>query len=59
MGGGANQLDPAFVGLMVGFGAFEAGQEGMMDVDRAPGQPAGGILSPRERGLDRPVFQPR
>ena len=39
MGGGADQLDAAAVGLMVGLGALETGQEGMMDVHGAAGEP--------------------
>src|SRR5215470_14389282 len=38
MGGGANQLHAALVGLMIGLGALEARQEGMVDVDAAPRQ---------------------
>jgi hypothetical protein len=40
MGRGADQLDPAVIGLLVRIGPLEAGQEGMMDVDRPSGQPA-------------------
>src|SRR5690606_2855423 len=36
--GGADDLDPARVRLVVGLGALEAGQEAVVDVDRAPGQ---------------------
>ena len=35
VGGGADQLDAALVRLRIRLGALEAGQEGMVDVDRA------------------------
>ena len=38
MRGGADQFDAARVSLMVGLGAFEAGQETVMDVDAATGK---------------------
>ena len=38
MRGGADQFDAARVRLMVGFGALEAGQERVVDVDAAPRQ---------------------
>ena len=38
VGGGADQLHAAVVRLVVGLGALEAGQEGVVDVDRAAGQ---------------------
>jgi hypothetical protein len=33
--GGADEFDATIVGLLVGLGAFEAGQEGVVDVDDA------------------------
>ena len=36
MGGGANQLYPTRLGLMVRLGPFEGGQEGMVDVNHPP-----------------------
>eukprot|EP01136_Pigoraptor_vietnamica_P025315 Opistho-1_new@79202 len=33
MGGGADQLDTALIGLVIGLGALEAGQEAVVDVD--------------------------
>jgi len=36
--GSADDLDPALVRLVVGLGAFETGQEAVMNVDGAPGQ---------------------
>ena len=36
--GGPNQLHAALVRLVIGPRALEAGQEGMVDVDAAPGQ---------------------
>jgi hypothetical protein len=36
--GRADQLHPAVEGLVVGLGAFEAGQERVVDVDRAGGE---------------------
>ena len=41
---GADQLDAPPVRLMVRLGALEAGQERVVDVDRAPGQPAAQIV---------------
>ena len=38
MRGGADQFDAARVRLMIGFGALEAGQERVVDVDAAPAQ---------------------
>ncbi|MNZ75324.1 hypothetical protein D3C78_937980 [compost metagenome] len=35
VGGGADQLDPLLVGLVVGLGTLEAGQQRVVDVDRA------------------------
>ena len=34
MGCGSNYFDSSLVGLVIGLGPFEAGQEGMVDVDR-------------------------
>ena len=36
VGGCADELDAAVVGLLVGAGALEGGQEGMVDVDDRP-----------------------
>ena len=38
MGGGADQLDAAFMRLVIGLCALETWQERVMDVDAAPGQ---------------------
>ena len=40
VGGGADDLDPARVRLVIGLRALEAGQEAVMDVDRPAGQRA-------------------
>ena len=35
VGSGARQLNPAGMGLMVGLGAFESWQKGVVDIDRS------------------------
>jgi len=45
MGCGADDFDAALIGLVVGFCAFEAGQEGVVDVDDAPGEFRGQIVA--------------
>lgn len=41
----ADDFDAALIGLVVGFCAFEAGQEGVVDVDDATGEPGGQIVA--------------
>jgi len=44
MGGRADHLDPAGMGLMVWLGPLEAGQEGMVDVDATARKERGKIV---------------
>ena len=44
VGGRANELDPACVGLVIGLCALETGQKGMVDIDRTTFEPVAQLL---------------